>query len=121
MKNKVIDITTFTGRDLKSRIAVREFRDLILSHNADLIIIDFKNVNFATRSFIDEFYNIIINNSEIHIELLNISSEIQAMFNAVKSTQHNVKSFQLNRNSNKVIKFSSVSEVNNYLSSLSFL
>lgn len=121
MKNKVIDITTSTGRDLKSRIAVREFRDLILSQNADLIIIDFKNVNFATRSFIDEFYNVIINNTEIHTELLNISSEIQAMFDAVKLTQHVAKSFPANRKSSKVVKFSSVSEVNKYLSSLSFL
>ena len=121
MKNKVIDITTFTGRDLKSRIAVQEFRDMILRQNTDFVIIDFKNVSFATRSFIDEFYNVFIKNTEIKSELLNVSSEIQSLIDAVKSTQHRVKPIIKNRNSEKVIQFSSITEVNKYLSSLSFL
>lgn len=121
MKNKVIDITTFTGCDLKSRIAARELYDMILNQNITAVVIDFKNVSFATRSFIDEFYNLFFVKSDIHAELLHVSSEIQAMFDTVKSTQHRVKPIYKNRNSEKVIHFSSITEVNKFLSSLSFL
>jgi len=121
MNNKVFDITAFAGRDLKSRITVRKFFDFILSHDVDFVTIDFKNLNFATRSFIDEFYNLFINNPEIKVELLHVSSEIMAMFNAVKSTQRRSKSISLRRKSVKVTRFSSISEVNAFLGSLSFL
>lgn len=121
MRNKVIDISTFTGRDLKSRIAVREFRDQILSQDITAVVIDFKNVSFATRSFIDEFYNLFFVNSDIRTELVHVSPEIQAMLDAVKLTQQRVKPSLKNRNSEKTIQFSSINEVNKFLSSLSFL
>ena len=121
MKNKVIDITTFTGRNLKSRIAVRELRDMILKQNISTLAIDFKNVCFATRSFIDEFYNLFIVNTDIHTELLHVSPEIKAMLDAVKLTQRKVKPSLKYTNSEKVIQFSSINEVNKFLSSLSFL
>lgn len=121
MKNKVIDITTFTGRDLKSRIAVRELRDMILKQNISSLAIDFKNVSFATRSFMDEFYNLIIVNSDIRTELLHVSPEIQAMLDAVKLTQQRKKPNMTQRNAEKVMQFSTISEVNKFLNSLSFL
>jgi len=120
MRNEVIDITGFIGWDLKSRISVRELRDKFLHENKTHVMIDFRNVSFATRSFIDEFYNVFVNNADIYVELINVSPEINAIFDAVKSTQHKSKKTRKWLNSNSVIEFSSISDANNYLEVLSF-
>jgi len=80
-------------------------------------------VNFATRSFIDEFYNVFLNNADfkVEVELINVSADIQSMFDAVKSTQRNKIPITLKNSSDTIIKLSSISEINNYLSTLSFL
>jgi len=64
----------------------------------------------------DEFYNIFIANAEMNVELINLSAEIEAMLDAVKSTQHRPKN-SANRISSlhDDIRFSSISEANKYL------
>ena len=121
MKDKVIDITAYIGRDLKSRVAAREFYDKISNEQRTNIKIDFGNVSFATRSFMDEFYNIFIANVDMNVELINLSAEIEAMLDAVKATQHRPKN-SANRISSHHddIRFSSISEANKYLDALPF-
>jgi len=121
MKDKVIDITAYIGRDLKSRIAVRKFYDKISNEQRTTVKIDFRNVNFASRSFMDEFYNIFIANVDMNVELINLSAEIEAMLDAVKSTQHRPKN-SANRISSHHddIRFSSITEANKYLEALPF-
>ena len=120
MKEKVIDIAVCIGRDLKSRIAVRELHDKIINETKTHVKIDFRNVNFATRSFMDEFYNVFIANADVNAELINLSPEIKAMLDAVKSTQHRPTKSAVNISSDSDIKFSSISQVNKYLEELSF-
>lgn len=121
MKDKVIDITAYIGRDLKSRIAVREFRDKISNEQQTTVKIDFGNVSFASRSFMDEFYNIFIANADMNVELINLSAEIEVMLDAVKSTQHRSPKIANKLSSNDYdIKFSSISEANKYLEALPF-
>ncbi|WP_080905251.1 hypothetical protein [Parabacteroides sp. Marseille-P3160] len=120
MSNRIIDITTFAGRDLKSRITVSHLYNFISNHDKRYVKIDFGNVDFATRSFIDEFYNVFINNPDIKTELLNVSPEIEAMFKAVKSTQRKPKATTKKNDADSVIEFSSISEASDYLSSLTF-
>jgi len=69
----------------------------------------------------DEFYNIFIANAEMNVELINLSAEIEAMLDAVKSTQHRPKN-SANRISSHHddIRFSSISEANKYLEALPF-
>ncbi len=55
MEDKVIDIAAQLGCDLKSRTAVRNLYDEFVNNNWTDAKIDFSNVNFATRSFMDEF------------------------------------------------------------------
>ena len=88
MRNNIIDIAVCIGRDLKSRIAVKNLYDMIQNQNWTQVKIDFRNVNFATRSFMDEFYNVFITNADLNVELINLSPELKAMLDAVKSTQH---------------------------------
>ncbi len=73
MRDNIIDITVCIGRDLKSRIAVR-----------------------------------------------NLSPELKAMLDAVKSTQHRPTKSTVKISSDSDIKFSSISQVNKYLDELSF-
>jgi len=120
MKVKVIDIAESIGRDLKSRIAVREFHDKILNETRTHVRIDFRNVNFATRSFMDEFYNVFIAKADINVELINLSSDIKEMLKAVKSTQHRPTKSVVKFSSDSDIKFSSISQVNKYLEELPF-
>ena len=58
MRDNIIDIAVCIGRDLKSRIAVKNLYDMIQNQNLKDVKIDFRNVNFATRSFMDEFNSI---------------------------------------------------------------
>lgn len=117
---KIIDITEYMGCDLKSRYAVRSFRESLESLPEKIIVIDFRRVNFATRSFVDEFYRTFLNNADIDIELINVPVDIEAMFDTVKSGRKNSKLKTLETSDDSVVKFSSVSEVNNYLNSLAF-
>ena len=57
---KNIDITSLLGADLKSRYAVKDLLLYINNTEADSVVIDFAKVKFATRSFIDEYYNVIM-------------------------------------------------------------
>ncbi len=120
MRDNIIDIAVCIGRDLKSRIAVKNLYDMIQNQNLKDVKIDFRNVNFATRSFIDEFYNVFVENKRVETELINLSPELKAMLDAVKSTQHRPKESAQRSSSCSDMKFSSISQVNKYLDELSF-
>jgi hypothetical protein len=120
MRDNIIDIAVCIGRDLKSRIAVKNLYDMIQNQNLKDVKIDLRNVNFATRSFMDEFYNVFIANADLNVELINLSPELKAMIDAVKSTQHRSTKSALKISSDSDIKFSSISQVNKYLDELSF-
>ena len=91
MREKIIDITELFSKDLKSRSVARELRDMIINEKSTRVKINFDSVNFITRSFMDEFYNVIVTNKNFDIELINLSPEMEAMLDAVKSTQHKSK------------------------------
>jgi len=116
---KAIQVSALFSNDLKSRLVARNIRNFILEKQYISVTIDFKNVTFASRTFMDEFYNQVVLNPKFKTKIINMSSDIQSMFDAVKATQH--KSREYKNESNHVFTFSSVSDVNNYLNGLSFL
>lgn len=119
IRNNIIDISLFAGSELKSRATVSKII-AIVDHSCEKnIVFDFSNVKFATRSFLDEFYNTFLNNNDkgVIVEVINMSENVASLLKSVKSTQNKSKShFSL---TNKVLRFSSVSEINRYLSTLS--
>lgn len=119
IRNYSIDISLIAGSELKSRATVSKILDAVdMSHNKS-IVFDFSNVKFATRSFLDEFYNTFLKNDNavINVEIINLTENIASLLESVKSTQNKSKShFVLTK---KVLRFSTVSEVNKYLSTLS--
>ena len=52
----ILDITTILSQDLKSRFAVNDLFLYIKNAGSESIVIDFANVKFATRSFVDEYH-----------------------------------------------------------------
>lgn len=112
-----IDITTILSQDLKSRLAVKDLLMYIQNTNSKSVVVDFAKVEFATRSFIDEYYNVIMNHSfsDIEIQTVNIPDDIQMIFDAVKRTQHKEKSIKLDAT---VIKCKTFADVQKVFSSL---
>lgn len=117
MKSNIIYISEFVGANLNSRLAVRNMRDDIIKENIEYVIIDFSNVVFASRSFMDEFYNVMILNNNFSVEVINLPPEINSLLTIIKSNQHTSRTYK----KSNVKSFSTVNEVNNYLNTLSFI
>lgn len=115
---KNIDITSLLGADLKSRYAVKDLLLYINNTEADSVVIDFAKVKFATRSFIDEYYNVIMKkNTALNKQAttINIPADIQYIFNAVQNTQHKKKEVQLDAT---VVKCDTFAELQKIFSTL---
>lgn len=112
-----IDIVEILGPDLKSRSAVSDLSLFIQNTNKKSVIIDFSNVKFVTRSFIDEFYNSFLKNknSDLKVELANVSADIQMVLDAVSKTQGKKKVVS---EKSSVVTFSDFDEVSSYLKML---
>lgn len=116
-----VDIANQMSQNLKSRVLVRDFYDLILDLEVESLVLDFRNVRFASRSFMDEFYNVFVEGADFKTKLIHVSPELQTLLDTVRETQHRRKNYKLKRMSDNVKSFSTVSEINEFLSSLSFL
>lgn len=91
---KTIDVEKILSPDLKSRMRAQDLKQLIVNSETDVVVLDFQGVKFATRSFIDEFYNLFIKNpgaDTFRVELINVPEDIKAMLDAVSRTQVRAK------------------------------
>lgn len=117
---KTIKISQILGRDLKSRSTVNDLKLYVNNLNEGDIEFNFSDIKFATRSFIDEFYNCFLKNqskdSEIRVSIKNVSYDIQALFDAVSKTQKRHKRPSFNQGS--VHSFDNVAEVTEFIKSL---
>lgn len=110
-----IDITQILSTELKSRERVSDLKLFIENSGEKNVSIDFASVRFATRSFIDEFYNTFIKNSSslpFKVDIQNVPSDINAMLSAVGRTQ--VKTNTISPTF-KVRSFKSVDEAIKYM------
>lgn len=86
---KTIDITTILGSDLKSRTSARDFAKYLQNMGIVHSEIDFMHVKSVTRSFMDEFYHLLLreNNAQgVHLEIINMNEQAQKFLTAVKKT-----------------------------------
>ena len=115
---KTIDIALIFSPDLKSRMRARDLKLLIENSEEKEIVLDFQGVKFATRSFIDEFYNLFLKNPDANafkVELTNVPTDIKTMLNAVSRTQVRAKVIS---SETQEISFANVKEFLNELSSI---
>ena len=115
---KTIDISQILTPDLKSRMRAQDLRLLMENSEENAFVVDFQGVKFATRSFIDEFYNLFLKNPSANaftVEITNVPEDIKAMFDAVSRTQ--VKAKVIPSKTPEVI-FKNVDEFLHYISSI---
>jgi len=114
-----IDISTILSADLRSRYSVQDL--FVYFQNTDTsIVADFHNIRFATRSFIDEFYNVFIKRADklpFHIEITNVPENIKATFDSVSRTQLGIKTVP---STAKVREFDRVDDLLKYMENLPF-
>ena len=110
--NITVDIATLLKPDLMSRFAVADLLLYIHNTGSESVVVDFAGVKFATRSFVDEYYNVIMKNpSSIKIETINIPEDIQVIFDVVQRTQHKEKDIKLDATVVKCKTFADVQRV----------
>lgn len=115
-----IDITSILSPDLKSRSRANDLMLFVKNSNESEVIIDFSKVLFATRSFIDEFYNLFLKDATslpFNIEITNVPEDIQAMITSVSKTQTKVKTI---RPTSKVDVFDNVDDLLNFMNTVAF-
>ena len=115
---KTIDIAAILTPDLKSRMRAQDFKLMIENSGANAVEMNFQGVKFATRSFIDEFYNLFLKNPEdnsFFVELTNVPSDIKAMLDAVSRTQVRAKVIP---SQSQEVSFKDVKEFMNYFSTV---
>ena len=115
---KTIDIAAILTPDLKSRMRAQDLKLMIENSGANAVEMNFQGVKFATRSFIDEFYNLFLKNPEDNafvVELTNVPSDIKAMLDAVSRTQVRAKVIP---SQSQEVSFKDVKEFMNYFSTL---
>lgn len=118
---KKIDITSILSEYLKSRSLVGDLLLYIKNSNYDEVTIDFAKVKFATRSFMDEFYNTFVNDrgklGGIKVSLANMPSDIQYMLDVVSRTQTGRRNFEV-PDSTSVKSFKTVGEFTSWMRTL---
>jgi len=116
--NKIIDVAQLLSPDLKSRMRAQDLKLLIENSEEKEIELDFQGVKFATRSFIDEFYNLFLKNPKVNtfqVKLTNVPEDIKTMLDTVSRTQVRAKVIP---SQTQEISFKNVKEFLNYLSSV---
>lgn len=117
---RTIDITDILSPDLTSRNRADDLLLYIRNTQEEEITLDFQHVKFATRSFIDEFYNLFLKTPTklpFKMNLTNIPEDINIMIESVSKTQTKAKTIPA---SSSVKNFGSVSELMSYMSTVSF-
>ena len=89
-KMRTINVSEILSPDLKSRMRAQDLRTLMVNSEENEFVLDFQGVKFATRSFIDEFYNLFLKKADANsfsVVLVNVPEDIKAMMDAVSRTQ----------------------------------
>ena len=91
-----IDITTILGSELKSRTSARDFAKYLQNMEIVQAQVDFAHVKSVTRSFMDEFYYLLVkdgNAQGVQLQLVNLSEQAREFLKAVKVTADAQQSF----------------------------
>ena len=86
---KTIDITTILGTELKSRTSARDFAKYLQNMQIAEARVDFAHVKSVTRSFMDEFYYLLVkegNAQGVKLEIVNMDEQALEFLKAVKLT-----------------------------------
>lgn len=115
-----IDITTIIGTELKSRASARDFAKYLCNMQMSEVCVDFSRVNSVTRSFIDEFYQLLLKpdkNLNVTIHLRNMDKQVKAYLQSVKQTSVRSRS-DIKMSDARFINLQTVQQLYDYLASI---
>lgn len=114
-----IDITSVLSQNLNSRSIVHDLLLFIQNSGEKDVILDFSNVTFVTRSFMDEFFIVFLKNGVkgIDIQLTGLSDDFTAILNAVKHPKRVNKAFFSHTS---VVTFKNVDQMKECFKNLQF-
>lgn len=117
---KTIDITSILGAELKSRTSARDFAAYLRNMQMSEVCVDFSRVNSVTRSFIDEFYQLLLksdNSLKANITLRNMNKQTETFLKSVEQTSAHPRS-AINVSNARLIYLQTVQQLNEYLASI---
>ena len=116
----VINVAKVLSQDIISRSRARYLKEYIMARELVIAGLDFKDIKFVTRSFIDEFYNLFLKDASslpFKVEITNVPEDIQAMITSVSKTQTKVKTI---RPTSNVDVFENVDDLLKFMSTVAF-
>ena len=117
---RTIDVAKILSPDLKSRIRARDLKLYMENSEEVTFVLDLSHVEFATRGFMDEFYNLFMKDSKANgfsVTISNVPEDIKALLDAVSRTQ--VKTTVV-PSSTPEVTFKTVKEFMSFLGSAAF-
>lgn len=117
---RTIDITQILSPDLKSRNRAQDLSLYVSNTGEDSVMLDFSNVKFATRSFMDEFYNLFLKNPSslpYKVQITNVPEDINTILESVSRTQTKAKIIPATTSEQT---FKNVDDLLNYLKTASY-
>ncbi len=109
-------IAKILGQDLMSRPLAGDFYNLIENSNDPEVIVDFSDVHFATRSFMDEFFVLFKDNMKKgKVRLENLPMDVDKTLKAVMATQKNKKKV---RSDETIVKTKDIQDLENHFAVL---
>ena len=118
---RIIDITTILGTEHKSRTSARDFATYLQNMKVQEADVDFSRVNSVTRSFMDEFYQLLLKKDksmEIVIHLQNMNQQADAFLKSVEQTSCRPRPAVEGADNACFLAFQTVRQLNEYLESL---
>lgn len=92
---KTFAVREILGRDLTSRPFAHDLYNYIENSGEREAVLDFAGVEFSSRSFMDEFYNLFVKDGSASI--INMSPDLRTMLDVVESTQNRKKEVPASR------------------------
>lgn len=118
---KTIDITTILGTELKSRTSARDFAKYLFNMKIDEVCVDFSRVNSLTRSFMDEFYQLLLKaGKELNasVRLQNMDQQAEAFLKSVEQTSVRPRQIIEANADARFVNLQTVQQLNEYLESI---
>lgn len=120
---KTIDITTILGTELKSRTSARDFAKYLFNMKIDEVCVDFSRVNSVTRSFMDEFYQLLLKaGKELNasVRLQNMDQQAEAFLKSVEQTSVRPRQIIEANADARFVNLQTVQQLNEYLESIKY-
>lgn len=111
--DKIFKVAELISTDIRSRANVNIIRSAIDGIN-EIIILDFTDVAFMSRSFTDELYNLMSEHK--NVSLSNMNDFVNSMYNAVVQGRKTKRVFE--SESSEIKEFDDMKSLSSFLSTI---